>query len=233
MTIDTRKGYGGGNKLIVGDTVGSVGFQRNFWHMNQSDGQQEEDALVRTISFQVNGFGFPEATITGAVAGNPVRRRITVANGTSITLPLSTVNVDVKDNAPAGEFTAGEEYGVSITCAPGTRGCSMQFPFLILRDSSNKVDIDVANAGNVTIDVPADAGGVALNFAARATQAAIVALPPGSIAVSQMRGATVLKEYDPVVFGQWVPLIGGTNAIKIENFNGFHIKCGVALGVDG
>lgn len=219
--------------LVVGGTTGSVGFQRNFWHMNQSDGKQEEDALVRTISFQVNGFGFPEATIKGSVAGNPVQRRITVANGTSISLPLSTVNVDVKDNAPNGEFTPGDKYGVSITCAPGTRGCSMQLPGLVLRDAGNNVDIDVANAGNVVIAVPADAGGVALSFAARAVQAGIVPIPPGSVAISMLRGATVLKEYDPVVFPQWVPLVGGTDSIKIENFNGFHIKCGVVLGVDG
>jgi len=42
-----------------------------------------------------------------------------------------------------------------------------------------------------------------------------------------------LKEYDLVVFGQWVPLVGGVDSIKIENFNGFHIKCGLVLGVDG
>jgi hypothetical protein len=233
MTYDTRKGFSGGNQLVVGDSTGSVGFQRNFWHANESDGEQEEDALVRTISFQVNGFGFPEATIKCSVAGNPVKRRITVANGTSISLPCSTVDVDVKDNAPAGEFTPGDKYGVSITCSPGTRGCSMQFPFLVLRDATNHVDIDVGNGANVNIAVPPDAGGVALNFAARATQAGIVPIPPGSIAIKQMRGATILKEYDPVIFGQWVPLIGGTDTINISNFNAFHIQCGLALGVDG
>ena len=233
MGYDTRKGWGGGNKLTVGDSNGSVGFQRSFYKANESTGEQEEDAVVRTISFQVNGFGFPEATITTSVAGNPVRRRITVANGTSISLPASTVDVNVKDNSPAGEFTGGTNYGVSITCAPGTRGGSMQVPGLVLRDATDNVDIDVANAATVTIAVPDDAGGIALNFAARLTQAGILAIPPGSVAIQQCRGAVVLKEYDPVVFGQWVPLVGGTDNIKIHNFNGVHMQCGLVLGVDG
>jgi hypothetical protein len=233
MTYDTRKGWAGGNQLVVGDSTGSVGFQRSFYHANESDGEQEEDASVRTVTFQVNGFGFPEAVITAAVAGNAVRRRITVANGTSISLPASTINVDVKDNAPAGEFTGGDKYGVSITCAPGTRGGSMQVPGLVLRDATNNVDIDVANGATVQIAVPPDAGGIALNFAARATQAGIVPIPAGSVAIQQCRGAVVLKEYDPVVFGQWVPLIGGSDNIKIHNFNAFHIQCGLVLGVDG
>lgn len=169
-----------------------------------------------TIQFGVvnqdNNHINPEALITWAVKGNTVSRRVSVGNGTSISGTGEAVHVRVSDaRLPFGG--GGPEYVVSILVTPGSRPSKEQPP--ILREG-DEVTVLAAGAG-ADFDVPADAGVISVDVEASFPGGTTVS--PVDIRVRELdvSGAVVLKEYNPFLQQDFVPIVPGTGMIRVTN----------------
>lgn len=176
-----------------------------------------------------------EAIITWSCEGNSVTRRISVANGASISGFGQGIKVRIVDTTTLGAGLASE-YVVSLQVTPGTRPSVERPPTLIGDDNTI-----VPQQSSITVQVPDDAGAISvLILAIRAgdTTATVVTQPlPGFIQAAQSDAAGLpLNAYDPRDYG-FMPLRPGVKTIVISNFEldlvDTDVFISVLFGIDG
>lgn len=101
----------------------------------------------------------PVGVITWSVAGNSVRREVSVTNGLSLTGVGEGVKVVVYDRTPAGQIPVS--YQVDITVAPGSRASENQPPTYCPTLALTEGMIIVGNQtlqNQVVLNIPVNAG---------------------------------------------------------------------------
>lgn len=214
----------------------AVGLQANLLH---------EDSL--TIQFTKSGptanagnpvTGATIAEIVSSIEGNDVRRRMTVIDGSAITVRGKTINVTVRD------FTNSASplpYDVSIVASLGVRAANKQPPFITpLEFSIGGVTsiisgtIPVPTGGTATVNVPEESGVISVY------STAISAASASTIGQNEIRvnhtdaGAVVQKSYNPIIFPDWVPIAPYTTQIQLINLHPVDtVNFSLAFGIDG
>ena len=134
--------------LITGDPNGSVNLQ--------TGDLGDREYRYYTVQFTTDppGDGSPFAaiaTVTYSVNGNPIVRQLSVGQGVAISGAADSIVVRVVDSTPTGTAT-GAQYGVTITCCPGTRAPNGE-PLLIMPG-----EIAVPPGGAISVPVPQGVG---------------------------------------------------------------------------
>ncbi len=182
---------------------------------------------VRGIANPVFKFLNPTAKVTFSVEGNSVQRRLSVANGASISGVCDTVAVEVVDEtdflAPPGPPALPLEYQVTISVAPYPRPSSGTPPFL--RGSASV--IAVAGGATTLLAVPSDAG---------ANSVLVFASPSGG-------GVPLVSQEDmnTITLASWtpnntfVPLFPQAGNISLGNLGPAlsNVNYNVLFGIDG
>ncbi len=173
------------------------------------------------------------ADILWTTGGVTVKRRVSVANGVSISGCAESVRVIVSDatinylaEVPSKPLT----YTVNITVARGVRAdpepvTLVQFPPL-----ATGAIFQVPAGGSITIPIPQDVGIVSANVSASPNPP--IAITDGQVIVQQIYGTTVFRQYDPRTF-EWVPVLPGMSLLKIVNNNANLVVVSVVWGIDG
>ncbi len=157
-----------------------------------------------------------QAEIDWSVAGNVIRRVISVGEGTSISGNAEAVRVVLRDvTAYNGVNHDTTEYTVSVTVVKGVRGSALIPPIL---DVGSTVSVA---AGTVeTIDVPQGKGinGFYASIEAVDDTDEVVALPAGLCICTQKQNSASppLFSSDPQLF-QWIPLVPGATILRFNN----------------
>lgn len=233
----------GGNLTARQPTVATVQMQADFERDLGGDG-----AGTYTVQFAIGSLpaaanvkAQAQAFITWSVNGQSVQRRVSVANGTSVTGVGESVKVVIVDttnqvNPPwvlPLKFTA--QYRVSALVVKGTRPSVQQPPVLLPEDTVQfaggpgwEQGQAFLNGGGDFIDAPVtpDMGVISVfvtgaKTAVGATQVLVLG-----------ENSTVLKVYDPVVYPGWVP-IPGAAVVRITNVTAIAQVVSIALGIDG
>ena len=176
------------------------------------------------------------AIIEWKVAGNTVRRRVTVGNGMSVTGTAEAVHVTFFDASTTG--IAGVKYTVTVNVAPGVRPTVQQpallIPPIVLAAAPNN-PIVLAPAGTHDYPVPQDSGAISV-YVSVGSFAPILPgpIPDQSVTVRHLApGGFILKNYDPRNF-IWVPLSPGTERIQVANLSLIAaLRFQVHFGIDG
>lgn len=115
-------GWSKSGKLVQGNPNSRLTMQKTF-----------PEPEVYTVEFGVDGLqvgaAFPNtiADITWKVAGNQVRRRVTVMTGMGISAPAEAVDIRVSD----ASLGVGPNYTVTINVSKGPRGANVQPPIFV------------------------------------------------------------------------------------------------------
>lgn len=218
-------GWSASGKLLTANTDKSVTLQKIF-----------PDTGNYTIQF---GTTLPTNTgivveiaaeINWKVAGNQLRRLISVAQGTEITAPAQAVDVRVFDDTSANLPTAGTEYGVTINIAKGTRFGGP----VILRGVPNGGAVPVIlPGGSDIVTIPQNAGVIAALVSC--VSATNVAPPAVTARITQFGGiGSDFFVYDPTVLTGFVPIVPGATNLVIENLSAAdNIRRYVTFQIDG
>lgn len=184
-----------------------------------------------------------QADISWSVAGNTIRRRVTVGNGTSVTGVGEAVSVAVTDVTDPAFFPAGNRYTVSISVVRGNRANYAIPPFLVGAKSatpgannSSPGTYLVAPGTSIDVPIPTDVGIVSAMVVVEDPS-----IPPTD---ADLLAATVFAEntalgitgvaWHPKLMPTWVPLTPGLNLLTLANRNGAaNIIYTVYFGVDG
>src|SRR3972149_4041104 len=133
--LSVTKGWSKSGTMTSGDRSAKVSLQANFRHTGNY-----------TVQFKLfpkpGGAPLPpsffapiqaEASIVLSVEGNSVERRLSLANGASLTGVAQGVRIVVSDvTETAGPpILLGQAYFVGITVAPGVRGSDSTAPVLV------------------------------------------------------------------------------------------------------
>lgn len=228
MVVDQSKnpplGWSKSGKLIPGNTSRGLAMQKQFPIAGVYTAQFNIDQGNQPINVRVRA----EAIIDWTVAGNSVRRIISVYDGVSISGTASAVNIAVRDTSIA--LATPIEYSVSIQITPGTRASHSMPPFLE-RDGA----VIVAPAASSDRTVPIDAGVIAV-YTSLATDTLGTPIASGDVRIRHIdNNASVLKSYDPVLVSGWVPLSPGTTEIRYEVDAGVgsDVRFQTTFGIEG
>lgn len=185
-----------------------------------------------------------EALISWRVEGQEVTRRISIADGTSVTGVGQAIRVTMYDATPP-VFVSGtpKPYVVSVQVAPGVRASTTQPPYLIPFKAPPYVPFDVvtnpapgggftfavAAGGTVDIDIPNNAG---------VNQVYVTAISTGAIAdgtsfAELTDGTTTLKIWDTQANMGWIPSVAGASVLTLSNGGLTPIRYSVTFGVEG
>jgi hypothetical protein len=234
-----KTGWGTSGKLTTGDLVGQVTLQANF-----------EETGTYTIEFSMdtnalsNNPIFAEALITWSIEGNYLQRRVNVADGISVSGVGQAVKIQMMDATSniTGPINA-VQYGVACQVAKGVRGSNKQPPTLVPRGTlPPSADGSGNGSGNFTIGpgpistlfvpVPQNSGLISLFVTTLDTSTGTS--QPGDIIIVQQYNGTVVRDYDPYIYRDWVPLAAGVDAIEIFNTNPSDTyRVSLTFGVDG
>lgn len=249
-TYGKKTGWGTSGTLTTGRKDRSVSIQADF--------ERAGPATTYTISFgksnnpASNNPIFAEALITWAVEGNYVSRRVTIADGTSISGVGQAVKVILTDNTqpaisgnPLFDPVVPADYSVSVQLAPGVRGADEQPPTLVPHapDPTNTTQTIVGNFENngfygvdpgktVALNVPQDAGAKSLF---------VTVITPGenevhgNLRVVHVYQGVPVREYDPRDFSEWVPLVPGVDQVWLTSDASVLRTAffGVTFGIEG
>jgi hypothetical protein len=235
---DLIRGWSQGGELFTGAGVGG---SRGKAVVMQAD-LPWEDSL--TVQFNVSGpasglIANTRAVISSSVQGNEIRRTITVVDGSSITVRGKTVRVTVRDHTVAA-LSSGVKYVVQVLATLGVRAAPAQPPVLAPLVvgavaggpyTSPILGSQLVVAGSsVFIQVPSDAGIVALQVQANGS-GALIAL--GNLQVLQNTvGAGSQAIYEPREY-DWVPLFPNVNEIQLNNQSADDARMSLMFGIDG
>lgn len=195
------------------------------------------------ISGPLQGIANCRAEITSFVAGNMVRRIVSVIDGMTITTRGKNINVRARDFTDPS-ISAGASYQVAILSTLGDRAVIEQPPILTPLTVGTAPDgpfvafasvITVPAGASRYVQVPVDAG---VN-SVKVTVGSDVGFPivDGDINVIQLStfaGPVAQAVYDPRTV-DWVPLIPNTSVIQLENDAGAPAAAyfAVFFGIDG
>lgn len=232
-------GWSASDKLDAADRSKVISMQANF-----------PESGPYTIQFQVNmpanadieSFNFStEAIITWSVEGNFISRRITVADGASVTGVGQAASVRVIDtsvatgNIPLPGGTSIYEVGISV--ARGNRSSAM-IPTFVPPDA--RAAALVAGVGNkVDIDIPDNSGINSVMVVAHLIGATERAIAPSDLAISQsspgLTGVFAVYDYTDQQ-GNFIPIVPGVTRITLRcttTHAATNIIYTVIFGVDG
>lgn len=182
---------------------------------------------------------FVEALVTWSVAGGTVQRRVSVANGTSISGVGEACTVAIVDRSPQvgqGVYTVGNHYvaypptvtyTVQATIAPGNRASNSVGPVLTRWEWSNQL---TEPANTFEASIPADCGAISTFVSTD---------PPANVKVQQVFAnpssqPTNLFNYTPEEDTiQFVPIMPSVTEIQVENSTGTAYSVTLFLGIDG
>lgn len=191
-----------------------------------------------TIQFQAfppaDGLGFAAyAIINWKIAGQQITRKVSVANGISISGIAEAVDVtlfDVSQVLTVHYPPTALPYKIGVSLSKGTRPNIQQPASLV----TNLSAIPVAAGAPVFFTVPDNAGVVSALVLGAGVSNINPVLPP-DIVVSQVNSlGAVLNVWNPAQQGQWIPLSPGTTLLKIDNQNALQAAfVNVIWGIDG
>lgn len=201
------KGWSANGKLKTGDSLKSVQLEAKFEEAGsytvqfainpplRSDGSQDPNLIVET-----------NAEIVWKVAGNSLRRVVSVASGAELTAPCEAVSVRIFDVTKDRGQPLGTEYNVTVSVAPGTR-----FGAAAILRSNDEISAIPANSG-ANFAVPVDSGVVGVLVS-------VVGTSPLNVTVFETNGtfAVTFLSYDPATHTTYVPLVPGTSIVRIFN----------------
>lgn len=225
--------------LISGNVDLNGTLQANFDEAGAYTVQFTVDNIVDL--FGAPGIINPKADITWTVEGNPVRRTVSIANGTTVSGVGQACKVEVYDEPLTAGGGSAYGYQVGITVAPGTRAATQSQPQLIpdLGMVGTIGSLLVAAGTQSTIAIPQDVGAISVYITATARKAGtLVAITDTDIAVRHINALAVQddKSYNPIRTG-WVPIASTSNQIVLENGfgigSGNDILFGITFGIDG
>lgn len=176
----------------------------------------------------------PIAEIKWSVEGNDVRRLVSVVSGMSLTGVGESIKVSVLDRSAQIDIGsslpyAAVQYDVDIICAPGSRASVTQPPTLAAQNPNDLSFIFVsAGVGNLFVDVPQDAGVISTYITAHSDGNVI---SEADASVTQINGTLINRIYTPNV--GWVPLVPGTQKLKLNNLSANTIAWSITYGIDG
>lgn len=153
-----------------------------------------------------------QAEVVWSIEGNPVRRLISVVDGTAITGMAEAVSVRLFDaSAVLGTLT----YQASITVARGRRGTSKQPPYLFPTPAASA--IVAPGALSPLIPIPDDSGVISIFTNVTNPDVAVAGIPLEQTFVAQVNGAGgTIMAYEPRNF-DWVPLAPGAKFLVFGN----------------
>jgi hypothetical protein len=178
-------------------------------------------------------FPNPIATITWRVAGNFVKRTVSVGNGTQVSGTGESVSVVLSDPdliSPASPSI----YDASILITPGTRPNVQQpaqyVPFIT--GATVLGSINLAGLSSVSVPIPQDYGIISVFSTALATSGGPLFDGDVTIGMYTMIGG-LIKLYDPRV-PQWVPIPPSATSILLSNTTAAKsTQFSLTFGVDG
>lgn len=267
MTMGERGGWSASGKLLnSGTAIGNnVPLQVDFgqqlnkraelareFHLNPT--LSDLPAKNYTVQFAVGNLSVtggeinPIAEISWAVAGNTVKRLVSVTNGMSVTGVGEAIKVVVYDatdqTAPAPTACT---YDVEITVAPGSRPSEQQpatYTTYLASDPFFGAQVPLLGmtfiSPNSSIIVPVPQGiGIISTFATAVVSSSNgVTIPQGTALVEQNGFGGVTRIYDTQTTNGWVPILPQIQIIVL--INGFPVAPGsptiafsLMWGIDG
>jgi hypothetical protein len=201
-------------------------------------------ASLYTVQFSVskpvlagsNGIFAAIAVIDWLVAGTPIRRRISVTDGKSISGVGQGVVVSCYDVTPDLGQVADAPYKVNITVARGSRPAQGQPPTLSLFDQQFQAGNAIPAAGSEIVEIPQNSGAISVEIVVASTDP----LTDANVLIQHVSddGANVYKTYR-VTDGpqEFVPIADGATQIIITNLSAGEgsnpVNVSVTYGIDG
>jgi hypothetical protein len=211
-------GWSQSGTLTPGNKNKQVTLQANF---PKTDTYTIQFNVDRT-TFKGIGAGasaqFTEALITWSVEGNDVTRKVTIADGVSVTGVGQAVRVVITDNSIIGGSTTASPYVASAQVSKGTRAPSASPPVYI--DPSTIATQINAIAGTVASFTPPEGiGANSLLITAQYLDGAGVpraTAPLGTLTAKIQAGSGLnMSVYEPRAAG-FVPIPPGATQVTIE-----------------
>jgi len=215
--------------LISGDTSITAGIQCQF----QKPGTFTASFALKPLSavLLTQAPLRAEAIINWSVAGNNIRRRISIVDGTSIQGVAEGVSIQVIDVTavgPAPAITLGIPYMVAVSIAPGNRASYDNPPILNTQNVINTI----LTTASLTLAVPEDAGIKSVYVPVFNSTAGNVLADQEVIVRMASGGGTIMAAYDARAIN-WAPLMPGTQFLTILNRSADSIGAAVIWGIDG
>jgi hypothetical protein len=182
------------------------------------------------------------AEVTWSVEGNDVRRKISVANGVTISGTGQACRVVIRDET-AGIVPPGPLYAVFALVSPGTRPGSHIRPLLRTPWPVQTAAIPAAILGDVAIIPPGGTANIDVPVNAGATSVDVEGILNGAhapIVLTDLEVAQIasppfpIKGYYPWIETGFVPLAPKTRTIFVSNASAVDtIVASVLWGIDG
>ncbi len=226
------RGWSASSKLTAGLPGIGPHLQVQF-----KDGKGVLKAGQYSVQFDVKSAGTdvpnPIAEVIWKTQGNPVRRLISVVDGTTISGLAEAIAVNVSDNS---EAITGFVYEVTILVTPGARASNVVPPMYVPIQSAGYPGRYVVPSGlSRTVPIPQNAGITSVHITASSLTSPPILLTEATCWVTlntASGGGTILKQYDPR-FVDWVPVPPSASSLVLQNASAQSIIYGVAFGVDG
>lgn len=233
-TTNLKMGWGTSGKLATGNTSKMVTLQADF-----PISETYTIEFAKTNNPASNNPIFAEALITWSVEGNYVTRRVNIGDGVSLTGVGQAIKVQMTDATVAGR--GGEpnasEYLVSCQVAPGVRPTTEQGPTLTpqttVPSSLNGGGglFTVGPGATVVVPISQDAGVIAMKVMAIDTTTNTLAAR--GLTVKQLYAGVTVKQYDPALTDDWVPVTPGTDQIALVNHTAHTLDVSPVFEIDG
>jgi len=218
-STDKKDGWSVGRILKSGDKSAVASLQADF---NQRPGIYTAQFSITPIDPfipppPIVGYYAPiqaEAEIDWAVEGNTIVRKVSVANGMSISGPGQAVRIVIKDVTVGGgaSLTLGQRYFTSVNVTPGLRAADSIPPIYV-----PEVNVSIVAPGTtLVVPVPQNIGVKSLMVTVASLTG--VPLPEQTVQVYQLGPSPTIQPlavYDPRAY-QFAPVIPGCNNIMLQ-----------------
>jgi hypothetical protein len=232
--IPVKNGWSVARNMVTGDKALIASLQADF---KQKPGIYTAQFTISTIDktappIPPGKFFAPIqaiAEIDWAVEGNTITRKISVANGASISGPGQAVRITIKDVSyiSDSDFVLGQKYFVAATLTPGLRATAFP-PILTIENKATTI----LPGGTASFPVPDNAG--VTSVLVTVISSVGLAIPEQGVQVTQDGNFfTATAQYDPRAY-EFVPLIPGTAKISVNNLTAANdMAVFVVWGIDG
>ncbi len=222
--LRTKTGWSVAGILTAANANKSVSLQEVF-----------PEAGIYTVQFFITSLdAFPPAStdpiratalLEWTIAGNTIRRKIHVSDGTSISGMGEGVRVVMQDASDTS--LVGLRYNATFVVSKGARPTTPNPPFL---EIGNGDPITIAGGAQSAVAIPDDCGASSVLVMIAAPGG--VAVPDQGVIVSQIAGTFLYRQYDPRSI-LWAPLSAGVNEINVLNNTAADIRASILIGIDG